>query len=39
MRFYKTTHAFYAGIDLHSRTLYLCVVDAERDRPVIAASE
>lgn len=27
MRFYKNTHAFYAGIDLHSRTLYLCVLD------------
>ena len=32
MRFYKTTHAFYAGIDLHSRTLYLCVVDADGNK-------
>lgn len=29
MRFYKSTHTFYAGIDLHARTLYLCVVDAD----------
>ncbi len=29
MRFYKNTHTFYAGIDLHSRTLYLCIVDAD----------
>lgn len=26
MRFFKNTHAFYAGIDLHARTLYLCVL-------------
>ena len=28
MRFYKQPHAFYCGIDLHARTLYLCVLDA-----------
>jgi transposase len=31
MRFYKPpadAHQFYCGIDLHARTLYLCVLDA-----------
>jgi transposase len=27
MRFYDQQHRFYAGIDLHARTLYLCVLD------------
>lgn len=27
MRFYTQTHRFYAGIDLHTRTLSLCVLD------------
>src|SRR5262245_18209360 len=27
MRFYKQPHRFYCGIDLHARTLYLCVFD------------
>src|SRR6516164_7903305 len=27
MRFYNQQHEFYAGIDLHARTLYLCVLD------------
>ncbi len=26
MRFYKNTHTFYAGIDLHATTLYRCIV-------------
>ena len=26
MRFYNQPHAFYCGIDLHARTLYLCVL-------------
>jgi len=28
MRFYDQQHRFYAGIDLHSRTMHLCVLDA-----------
>lgn len=28
MRFFSDTHAFYCGIDLHARSLYLCVLDA-----------
>ena len=29
MRFYTEQHQHYCGIDLHSRTMYLCVLDAE----------
>jgi hypothetical protein len=32
MRFYKNAHTFYAGIDLHARTLYLCITDAEGNK-------
>ena len=28
MRFYYRQHRFYAGIDLHARTMHLCVLDA-----------
>lgn len=28
MRFYTEQHEHYCGIDLHKRTMYLCVVDA-----------
>ena len=27
MRFYNQPHRFYAGVDLHARSLYLCVLD------------
>ena len=27
MRFYKQQHAFYCGVDLHARTMYLCILD------------
>jgi transposase len=29
MRFYTTQHQFYCGIDLHARTMYLCVLNQE----------
>src|SRR6266498_4013325 len=29
MRFYNQPHPFYAGIDLHARSLHLCVLDAQ----------
>jgi transposase len=29
MRFYTEQHQHYCGIDLHTRTLYLCLLDAE----------
>lgn len=27
MRFYKRQHAFYCGVDLHAKTMYLCIVN------------
>jgi transposase len=27
MRFYNQTHRFYCGIDLHARSMYLCILD------------
>jgi transposase len=29
MRFYKTQHRFYCGIDLHARTMRVCILDHE----------
>jgi transposase len=28
MRFYQEQHKFYAGIDLHARQMYICVIDS-----------
>ena len=28
MRFYKEHHQFYAGIDLHARKMYICIIDS-----------
>ena len=33
MRFYTNTHAHYCGIDLHAKTMYLCILD--RDGQVV----
>jgi transposase len=27
MRFYNQAHGFYCGVDLHARTMYLCILD------------
>ena len=27
MRFYNQQHQFYCGVDLHSKTMHVCVVD------------
>ena len=27
MRFYTQPHRFYCGVDLHARTMYLCILD------------
>jgi hypothetical protein len=27
MRFYTAQHRFYCGVDLHARTMYLCILD------------
>src|SRR5881398_1574002 len=29
MRFYNQQHRFYCGVDLHARTLSLCILDTE----------
>ena len=29
MRFYTQQHQFYCGIDLHARTMYLCVLNQD----------
>ena len=29
MRFYTKQHTFYCGIDLHARTMYLCILNQE----------
>jgi hypothetical protein len=29
MRFDTTQHQFYGGIDLHARTMYLCILNRE----------
>jgi transposase len=29
MRFYNQPHRFYCGVDLHARTMYLCILDAD----------
>ena len=28
MRFYQNQHRFYCGVDLHARSMYLCILDA-----------
>jgi hypothetical protein len=28
MRFYTKTHQHYCGIDLHARTMYVCILNA-----------
>ncbi len=27
MRFYTQQHQYYGGIDLHARSMYLCILD------------
>ena len=29
MRFYTNQHRYYCGIDLHARTMYVCILDPE----------
>ena len=31
MKFYTTQHPYYCGIDLHARSLYVCILDANGD--------
>ena len=43
MRFYTKQHPFYCGIDLHARTLYVCILNQEGEimfhRQVTASPE
>src|SRR5215831_17237583 len=32
MNFYQGQHAFYCGVDLHARTLYLCILSQQGDK-------
>jgi transposase len=32
MRFYTQQHQFYCGIDLHARSMYVCIVNPEGER-------
>jgi len=34
MRFYTNQHCHYCGIDLHTKTMYVCILD--RDGQVLA---
>jgi hypothetical protein len=29
MRFYTKPHQFYCGIDLHARTMYVCILNRD----------
>ena len=35
MRFYTGQHRYYCGIDLHARTMYLCILDHEGGKVVL----
>ena len=32
MRYYTQSHQYYCGVDLHTRTMYLCILDAQGQR-------
>jgi len=34
MRFYTEPHHYYCGIDLHARTMYVCVLDPDAKKVV-----
>jgi hypothetical protein len=36
MRFYKRQHAFYCGVDLHAKTMHVCLVNQAGDVLVLA---
>lgn len=33
MRFYTAQHSFYCGVDLHARTMYVCILDDGTENP------
>ena len=38
MRFYNQPHRFYCGVDLHARTLSLCILDAGGQAVLLGAT-
>lgn len=38
MRFYTGQHRYYCGIDLHARTMYLCILEHESGKTVLHRS-
>ena len=32
MRFFNSQHQFYCGVDLHAKTLHVCVVDSQGEK-------
>ena len=32
MRFYNNIHQYYCGIDLHTRTMYVCILDQQGNK-------
>jgi transposase len=38
MRFYTGRHRYYCGIDLHARTMYLCILDHESGEKLLHRS-
>ena len=32
MRYYKSTTQYHSGIDLHSRQIYVCVIDSQGNK-------
>lgn len=36
MRFYRQPRRFYVGIDLHARSLYLCILNTPQEKVTIA---
>ncbi len=34
MRFYQQQHPFYCGVDLHAKTMHICIIDQAGKVPV-----
>jgi hypothetical protein len=32
MKFYNQQHSFYAGVDLHAMTFYVCIIDQNGEK-------
>jgi hypothetical protein len=38
MRFYNGQHRYYCGVDLHTKRMYLCILDQEATSPNTTAT-